>query len=53
MFKSQLLWSFNVHFRNEIKTVCESVNSVMVVSFGRKILGQTGSGHFAPVGKKF
>ena len=38
-------------FREEIKTACRSAEGAMVVSFGRKVLKQTGAGHFAPVGK--
>ncbi|KAI9360045.1 Phytochelatin synthase, partial [Zopfochytrium polystomum] len=38
-------------FVRDIREVCEGTGSVqMVVSFSRKSLGQTGDGHFSPVG---
>lgn len=49
-----MLFAFNRKIyclRNEIKSACQSANKALIVSFGRKVLGQTGSGHFAPVGK--
>ncbi|KAI7870483.1 Phytochelatin-domain-containing protein, partial [Lichtheimia hyalospora FSU 10163] len=37
-------------FINDIKRSCSSNNEILVVSYDRKILGQTGSGHFSPIG---
>ncbi|KAG0322054.1 hypothetical protein BGZ97_009106 [Linnemannia gamsii] len=37
-------------FRQDIKLVCTSDQVHMVLSFSRAALGQTGSGHFSPVG---
>lgn len=39
-------------FEREIEKVCgaEGEGSVMAVSYSRKALGQTGSGHFSPIG---
>lgn len=36
-------------FINDIKRSCSSNNEILVVSYDRKILGQTGSGHFSPI----
>lgn len=37
-------------FMADLQSVCQSVDSHMVVSFSRKTLGQTGDGHFSPIG---
>ncbi|XP_076813974.1 glutathione gamma-glutamylcysteinyltransferase-like isoform X2 [Clavelina lepadiformis] len=37
-------------FRNNVKEVCSSDNSGIIVSFGRNVLQQTGTGHFSPIG---
>ncbi|KAF9288773.1 hypothetical protein BGZ88_008049 [Linnemannia elongata] len=37
-------------FRQDLKLVCTSDQVHMVLSFSRAALGQTGSGHFSPVG---
>ncbi|KAI9292817.1 PCS-1 protein, partial [Neoconidiobolus thromboides FSU 785] len=37
-------------FENDVKLSCQSDNQVMVLSYSRKTLGQTGDGHFSPVG---
>ncbi|KAF9910387.1 hypothetical protein EC991_006652 [Linnemannia zychae] len=37
-------------FRQDIQLVCSSEQVHMVLSFSRAALGQTGSGHFSPVG---
>lgn len=41
-------------FRQDIKQVCslpeDSPKSVMIVSYSRKVLKQSGSGHFSPIG---
>ncbi|KAG0274671.1 hypothetical protein BGZ95_009567 [Linnemannia exigua] len=37
-------------FRQDIQQVCTSDQVQMVLSFSRTALGQTGSGHFSPVG---
>ena len=37
-------------FRNTIKRISQSENQVLVSSYSRAILGQSGSGHFSPVG---
>lgn len=36
-------------FRNDIKEVLQSTNTFIVTSFNRKILSQTGTGHFSPI----
>lgn len=36
-------------FRSDVIKSCESDATFLAVSFGRKILGQTGSGHFSPI----
>lgn len=40
------------HFRNLLSTVASSdkAESFVVVNFSRKVLGQTGSGHYSPIG---
>jgi hypothetical protein len=37
-------------FRNRTREVARSVEKIMVVSFNRADLGQTGTGHFSPIG---
>ncbi|KAF9543996.1 hypothetical protein EC957_000265 [Mortierella hygrophila] len=37
-------------FRQDLKLVCTSDQVHMVLSFSRAALGQTGSGHFSPIG---
>ncbi len=37
-------------FRDAVKNSTQSEESVLVVSYNRKALGQTGSGHFSPIG---
>ncbi|KAJ3323457.1 hypothetical protein HDV06_001734 [Boothiomyces sp. JEL0866] len=37
-------------FLNDLKSSCKTPGEVMVVSYCRKTLGQTGDGHFSPVG---
>ncbi|ORY48887.1 Phytochelatin-domain-containing protein [Rhizoclosmatium globosum] len=37
-------------FINDLRRVCSGSGEQMVVSFCRKMLGQTGDGHFSPVG---
>ena len=37
-------------FIEDLKKVCSSSDSHMVVSFSRETLGQTGDGHFSPIG---
>ncbi|GJJ76200.1 glutathione gamma-glutamylcysteinyltransferase [Entomortierella parvispora] len=37
-------------FRKDVESVSQSDNIHMVLSFSRSALGQTGSGHFSPVG---
>ena len=36
-------------FREHIKTACSTEGLHLVVSFSRKMLGQTGDGHFSPI----
>ena len=36
-------------FREHIKKACSSEGIYIVVSFSRKMLGQTGDGHFSPI----
>jgi len=38
------------HFRKAVKEVCQSADSVMICSYFRETLGQTGTGHFVPIG---
>jgi glutathione gamma-glutamylcysteinyltransferase len=37
-------------FKKDLETVCSRDDIHMVVSFSRKSLGQTGDGHFSPIG---
>ncbi|KAF8983936.1 hypothetical protein BGZ46_009173 [Entomortierella lignicola] len=37
-------------FKNDLEMVCSRDDIHMVVSFSRKSLGQTGDGHFSPIG---
>lgn len=37
-------------FRNTIKTVSQSENQVLISSYSRATLGQSGDGHFSPLG---
>jgi glutathione gamma-glutamylcysteinyltransferase len=37
-------------FINDLKASCSSEESMMVISFSRSTLGQTGDGHFSPIG---
>ncbi|KAJ9080440.1 hypothetical protein DSO57_1024999 [Entomophthora muscae] len=37
-------------FEADLKATCSSQNQVMVVSYARKVLNQTGDGHFSPIG---
>ena len=37
-------------FRKTVKEVCQTGDFALVLSFRRKIIGQSGGGHFAPVG---
>ncbi|KAJ1918949.1 hypothetical protein H4219_002305 [Mycoemilia scoparia] len=37
-------------FLEDIKMTSQSNNTFMVLSFSRKVLGQTGDGHFSPIG---
>ncbi|XP_046841427.1 glutathione gamma-glutamylcysteinyltransferase-like isoform X2 [Xenia sp. Carnegie-2017] len=37
-------------FRRAVKDVTQSENKVLVCSYSRNILGQTGGGHFSPIG---
>lgn len=37
-------------FRNDVRQTCGSSDAFIVVSFSRKVLGQTGDGHFSPIG---
>ena len=36
-------------FRNYVKEISKVKNKVLVISYNRKTLGQTGSGHFSPI----
>lgn len=38
------------YFREEVKNATMSSNKAIIVSYGRAVLGQTGSGHFSPIG---
>lgn len=38
------------HFRTNVQHALSSPSSILVVSFGRSKLGQTGDGHFSPIG---
>lgn len=40
---------FVENFRQSIRQTVRSNNSILVVSYCRKTLGQTGSGHFSPL----
>ncbi|KAJ1930129.1 hypothetical protein IWQ60_000603 [Tieghemiomyces parasiticus] len=37
-------------FRKDVRRVCAGTDEFMVVSFARKVLQQTGDGHFSPIG---
>ncbi|KAJ1675948.1 hypothetical protein EV182_000241 [Spiromyces aspiralis] len=37
-------------FREDLRRVCQCSDTFMVMSFSRRVLGQTGDGHFSPVG---
>ena len=38
------------NFLADLESVCASKDTLMVVSFSRATLGQTGDGHFSPIG---
>merc|ERR1712151_1391083 len=39
------------NFRAAVKTICQShTREVLVISYSRATLGQTGAGHFSPIG---
>ena len=40
-------------FRDVVKEVCIGEEKVLVCSYSRELLGQTGDGHYSPIGKKF
>lgn len=37
-------------FRKDLERSCTNAGVNMVVSYGREVLGQTGDGHFSPIG---
>ncbi|KYQ94006.1 Phytochelatins synthase [Tieghemostelium lacteum] len=37
-------------FRDNIKEACSKTNTHLVMSYSRKVLGQTGVGHYSPIG---
>lgn len=37
-------------FRNVVRSVAQSDKQVLVCSYSRKVLGQSGDGHFSPIG---
>ncbi|KAG2200553.1 hypothetical protein INT47_012339 [Mucor saturninus] len=37
-------------FKRDVETVTSTSDKFMVISFSRKVLGQTGDGHFSPIG---
>ena len=37
-------------FRQHVKSICQASDKVIVASYSRKVLGQTGDGHFSPIG---
>ena len=40
-------------FRDIVKEVCIGEENVLVCSCSRELLGQTGDGHYSPIGKEF
>jgi glutathione gamma-glutamylcysteinyltransferase len=48
---SRALEDFTSLFRNMVKTTCRSVDrQFIVISYSRESLGQSGAGHFSPIG---
>jgi hypothetical protein len=43
-------WVQKTKFLEDLKSSCQSPDEYMVVSYSRKTLGQTGDGHFSPIG---
>ena len=39
-------------FRETLKEICTGENKVLVCSYSRESLRQTGDGHFSPIGKR-
>ena len=39
------------NFRQTIKQICSGSGKILTCSYSRAILGQTGDGHFSPIGK--
>lgn len=39
-----------ITFRNDVKRVCSSTNTVIILNYARKIFNQYGTGHFTPIG---
>ena len=37
-------------FRDIVKRTCQSSTEILVLNYSRKTLGQTGDGHFSPIG---
>ena len=37
-------------FRNTVKEICTGSGRLLICSYSRKGLGQTGDGHFSPIG---
>ncbi|KAL0489931.1 PCS3 [Acrasis kona] len=38
------------HFRELVSQACSSNDKHLIISYDRRVLGQTGSGHFSPIG---
>ncbi|TDH71750.1 hypothetical protein CCR75_001096 [Bremia lactucae] len=38
------------HFRDIVKRSCATSSEIVVLNYSRKVLGQTGDGHFSPIG---
>ncbi|KAE9310816.1 hypothetical protein PF008_g20364 [Phytophthora fragariae] len=38
------------HFRDVVKHSCATSSEIVVLNYSRKVLGQTGDGHFSPIG---
>ena len=36
-------------FRDDVRRVTQAGDKIMVVSYSRRVLGQTGDGHFSPI----